>query len=294
MNPNAPKENANPTIRWVDPKEQRQRSHSRRTPCGWKDLGTFTKEEEEDDDDNNDRTTPTTTWILPQSAEDWAILQALGDISRSTHGTGVALLERAGLTLPPTMSTTGGLTGGWRTLPSIRFVDEEEEKEKDEDESKSISNVKATSTKSRVTLNVLPPQEPQDRIDAEEVFDIIRNIQDPEHPNTLEQLAVVSLEQVEVKEEEEGHVGVHIRFTPTIPHCSMATLIGLCVTVKLMRSLPSRFKICVQIEPGTHASERAINKQLRDKERVCAALENKHLAGVVNKCIQQGAESSGR
>ena len=301
MNPNAPKENANPTIRWVDPKEQRQRSHSRRTPCGWKDLGTFTKEEDDDDDDNidnnndnNDRTTTTTTaWILPQSAEDWAILQALGDISRATHGTGVALLERAGLTLPPTMSTTGGLTGGWRTLPSIRFVDEEEEKV--EDESKSISNVKATTTNSTVTttLNV-PPQEPQDRIDAEEVFDIIRNIQDPEHPNTLEQLAVVSLEQVEVKEEVEGHVGVHIRFTPTIPHCSMATLIGLCVTVKLMRSLPSRFKIRVQIEPGTHASERAINKQLRDKERVCAALENKHLAGVVNKCIQQGAESSGR
>ena len=142
---------------------------------------------------------------------------------------------------------------------------------------------------------MLPPQEPQDRIDAEEVFDIIRNIQDPEHPNTLEQLAVVSLEQVEVKDGNDSQSSVaNIRFTPTIPHCSMATLIGLCVTVKLMRSLPSRFKICVQIEPGTHASERAINKQLRDKERVCAALENKHLAGVVNKCIQQGAESSGR
>ena len=68
----------------------------------------------------------------------------------------------------------------------------------------------------------------------------------------------------------------------------MATLIGLCLRVKLMRSLPSRFKISVQIEPGTHASENAINKQLRDKERVCAALENKSLAGVVNKCIKGG------
>jgi hypothetical protein len=68
----------------------------------------------------------------------------------------------------------------------------------------------------------------------------------------------------------------------------MATLIGLSLRVKLMRSLPARVKISVQIEPGTHASENAINKQLRDKERVCAALENKHLTGVVNKCIKGG------
>eukprot|EP01138_Halocafeteria_seosinensis_P002714 gb/GECG01002775.1/.p1 GENE.gb/GECG01002775.1/~~gb/GECG01002775.1/.p1 ORF type:complete len:107 (+),score=3.85 gb/GECG01002775.1/:1-321(+) len=32
-------------------------------------------------------------------------------------------------------------------------------------------------------------------------------------------------------------------FTPTIPHCSMATLIGLCIRVKLLRSLPPRFKV---------------------------------------------------
>jgi hypothetical protein len=78
--------------------------------------------------------------------------------------------------------------------------------------------------------------------------------------------------------------------SPTIPHCSMATLIGLCLRVKLLRSLPQRFKVNVQIQPGSHASEKAINKQLRDKERVCAALENKHLAGVVNKCIRSGMQ----
>jgi hypothetical protein len=72
----------------------------------------------------------------------------------------------------------------------------------------------------------------------------------------------------------------------------MATLIGLSIRVKLLRSLPPRFKIDVQIQPGTHASEKAINKQLRDKERVCAALENKHLVGVVNKCIRDGANAS--
>ena len=68
----------------------------------------------------------------------------------------------------------------------------------------------------------------------------------------------------------------------------MATLIGLSIQVKLMRSLPKRFKLKVFIEPGTHNTEDAVNKQLDDKERVAAALENSHLLGIVNKCIREG------
>ncbi|KAG7169361.1 Cytosolic iron-sulfur assembly component 2B-like [Homarus americanus] len=41
----------------------------------------------------------------------------------------------------------------------------------------------------------------------------------------------------------------------------------------------------VRITPGTHSSEHAINKQLSDKERVAAALENPHLLEVINKCL---------
>ena len=41
----------------------------------------------------------------------------------------------------------------------------------------------------------------------------------------------------------------------------------------------------VAITPGTHASEHAVNKQLNDKERVAAALENDNLRGVVDKCL---------
>ena len=65
----------------------------------------------------------------------------------------------------------------------------------------------------------------------------------------------------------------------------MATLIGLAIRVKLIRSLPSRFKVDVEITPGSHASELAVNKQLADKERVAAALENGHLLDVVNQCL---------
>lgn len=37
--------------------------------------------------------------------------------------------------------------------------------------------------------------------------------------------------------------------------------------------------------PGTHSTEEAVNKQLNDKERVAAALENPNLVDMVNKVI---------
>ncbi|KAK2180328.1 hypothetical protein NP493_447g01029 [Ridgeia piscesae] len=121
-----------------------------------------------------------------------------------------------------------------------------------------------------------------DLIDSREIFDLIRDINDPEHPLTLEELNVLESANIQVDDKASR---VTIQFTPTIPHCSMATLIGLSIQVKLLRSLPTRFKVDVKITPGTHASEQAINKQLGDKERVAAALENRHLLAVVNRCL---------
>jgi metal-sulfur cluster biosynthetic enzyme len=60
------------------------------------------------------------------------------------------------------------------------------------------------------------------------VADLIRSISDPEHPLTLEQLAVVSSEQITVNHGKRP--SVLVEFTPTIPHCSMATLIGALQT----------------------------------------------------------------
>uniref|UniRef100_A0A6B2LN96 MIP18 family-like domain-containing protein n=1 Tax=Arcella intermedia TaxID=1963864 RepID=A0A6B2LN96_9EUKA len=123
----------------------------------------------------------------------------------------------------------------------------------------------------------------EDAFDALEIFDHLRNITDPEHPVvTLEQLNVVKLDQIEVDNAEER---VTVWFTPTIPHCSMATLIGLCLRVKLLRSIPDRFKVDIMVSPGSHASEGSVNRQLNDKERVAAALENDSLLNVVNNCI---------
>jgi len=124
-----------------------------------------------------------------------------------------------------------------------------------------------------------------DPIDAREIFDLIRTINDPEHPLTLEELHVIQECQIWCDDHEDY---VKVEFTPTIPHCSMAMLIGLCIRVRLLRTLPSRFKVDVCIHPGTHNSEATVNKQLADKERVAAALENASLLDVVNGCL--GAE----
>ncbi len=79
-----------------------------------------------------------------------------------------------------------------------------------------------------------------DAFDGLEVFELIRSINDPEHPLTLEQLNVAQLRHCFV---DDAQSRVLIQFTPTIPHCSMATLIGLSIRVKLLRSLPRRFKV---------------------------------------------------
>ena len=74
------------------------------------------------------------------------------------------------------------------------------------------------------------------------ITDLIRGINDPEHPLTLEELNVLQLQHVDVSDSG-NYVTVH--FTPTIPHCSMATLIGLSIKVRLLRALPDRFKVGV-------------------------------------------------
>lgn len=66
----------------------------------------------------------------------------------------------------------------------------------------------------------------------------------------------------------------------------MATLIGLSIYVKLKRSLDPNFKVLVRISPGTHNSEEAINRQLADKERVAAAIENPNLIATINNCLR--------
>jgi len=121
-------------------------------------------------------------------------------------------------------------------------------------------------------------------IDQNEIFDLVRFITDPEHKHmTLEELMVVSAPQCSVSNDTNR---VLIEFTPTVPHCGMSTVIGLTLRVRLLRALPDRFKVDIHVKPGSHQSENELNKQLNDKERVAAALENPALLTVLEECLE--------
>ena len=125
-------------------------------------------------------------------------------------------------------------------------------------------------------------------LDAQEVYDLISSISDPEHPLTLGQLSVVNLGDIRVGHPDyaAGRVGeVNVQITPTITHCSLATLIGLGIRVRLDRSVDKAYRIGIYVKQGTHQSEGQVNKQLNDKERVCAACENPQLVKVVGRML---------
>jgi len=61
-------------------------------------------------------------------------------------------------------------------------------------------------------------------------------------------------------------------FTPTVEHCSMATLIGLCIRTKLLRSLPPRFKVDIQVsqpQPGAPGPTALVQYWGVTNEAVC-------------------------
>ena len=132
-----------------------------------------------------------------------------------------------------------------------------------------------------------PPPLPSATQDAlrDELFSLVRRINDPEHPHTLEELGVVSKSHIwfrtrrqsqqqqeddlldngngsstssEYNQQADNEVGsddeedeIVIELTPTVPHCSLATTIGLCVRYKVESSIPT-IKLAVHIRDGTH------------------------------------------
>lgn len=80
---------------------------------------------------------------------------------------------------------------------------------------------------------------------------------------------------------------VRVEFQPTIQHCSLATLIGLCLRVKIERNINHKLKVDIYIRKGTHSTEDEINKQINDKERIAAAMENPNLRELVENCIKE-------
>lgn len=119
-------------------------------------------------------------------------------------------------------------------------------------------------------------------------LDLIAPISDPEHPLSLGSLNVVQLDDIHVLPPSTPNSNistVQVEITPTITHCSLATIIGLGVRVRLEQALPPRYRVDVKIKEGTHSTDKAVSKQLGDKERVAAAMENGTLAKVLDKMM---------
>lgn len=65
---------------------------------------------------------------------------------------------------------------------------------------------------------------------------------------------------MKVKDSVVGNVNtVRVEFNPTVPHCSLATLIGLCIRVKLERCMPYKIKLDIFIKKGAHTTENESN-----------------------------------
>jgi len=145
-----------------------------------------------------------------------------------------------------------------------------------------------TEPASEATASVDLPAEVQDL--KFDIYDQIRTIRDPEKPENLEELSVVLEECVHVYplNGRNNKFIANIEFVPTVPHCHLATLIGLCIRTKLERTLvPGQVKLEITVKEGSHNTEQDINKQINDKERVAAAMENPNLKETVEKCIEE-------
>ncbi|XP_067667253.1 cytosolic iron-sulfur assembly component 2A-like [Haliotis asinina] len=88
------------------------------------------------------------------------------------------------------------------------------------------------------------------KILEETIYDIIRDVRDPEKPETLEELNVISEEGVHVSRLQDGQLDIFIK-------------------------------------EGTHSTADEINKQINDKERIAAAMENPNLRELIAKCTEE-------
>lgn len=123
--------------------------------------------------------------------------------------------------------------------------------------------------------------------------DLIAPITDPEHPVSLGQLSVINLPDIQISPSPSlgvpspnTIVQVSVQITPTVTHCGLATVLGLGVRVRLEQALPPNYRVDVKCKENSHSQDDQVNKQLADKERVAAALENDTLRGVLDKMLE--------
>ena len=127
----------------------------------------------------------------------------------------------------------------------------------------------------------------EDKIDSYEIFELIRNIADPEHPYNLEELNIISLDDIIVDNEKRI---ITVYFLPTIENCGFASLIGLSIKKKLLNFISPKYNIDVLIKEPKNENDKNLNKQMNDKERLEASNLNKNVVDFYSTAIINSEE----
>lgn len=115
-----------------------------------------------------------------------------------------------------------------------------------------------------------------------DLTDLVRDIIDPSCLRTIEELDIVEPNSITINQDE---LLINIIFTPTNPEGELASLIGLCILVKLRRSVPTEYSVKIVVKPGSHVDEQEINTKLVDSKRIDDACNRADLMEIINLCI---------
>ena len=125
------------------------------------------------------------------------------------------------------------------------------------------------------------------------IYEFIKDIKDPEKDCSIEELDLINEDWINISmnNNRSSYTTIKIEWKPTSKNCSLAVNIGLSIRYKLEKEINMlkenlknskfkydnssfRYKIDIRLQKGSHNTETEINKQLNDKERYRAALEN--------------------
>lgn len=134
------------------------------------------------------------------------------------------------------------------------------------------------------------------------IYEFIKDIKDPEKDCTIEELDLIDDNSIKLKESQ-SFTTIIIEWKPTTPNCSLAVNIGLCMRYKLEKEIRNfisilnnsghkfqrncfKYKIEIILKEGSHNTEAEVNKQLNDKERYSAAIENPHILRYIQNLVE--------
>jgi len=133
------------------------------------------------------------------------------------------------------------------------------------------------------------------------IYEFIKDIRDPEKDFTLEELEIIDEDSVSIDLSSNNEFSnIKINWKPTVPNCHLALNIGLCIRKKLEEEIRSfinsikkcdcklngyKYKLDLYVRKGSHIQEEEINRQLNDKERYAAAIENPDIVYYIKNLI---------